>query len=313
MSGLWFSYDVDGVRRDYPDCHFEFSSQKNDNDIVRITVHRQKHVTSHFRGRVVKIDSVLELRMNDCDAEIINGNQVLLFRLKNTFQRLKEITRCEIWKTGLDTAGELQRIIHEFGQAVERTTQNNDGIEPASQIDNPINPIFDLVMPVIYQPELDSKKNYLRELHCCSLAGYNEMYEISLVFNDEQLRKNWLFNTPYKLYRKIRYGRVKDIETFQIHVKNGKLESFIFRNIHSGASNIYHDNIHGDKPPAPSRKIRRFYQNKRHPKVYINTSNHAMAEFDTNMTMWKWEYKAWEADSPVKSGWKSRKQLDGEL
>jgi len=35
-----------------------------------------------------------------------------------------------------------------------------------------------------------------------------------------------------------------------------------------------------------------------------------MAEFDTNKRLWKWEYVAWEKDSAIIYGTKSRKEID---
>ena len=62
------------------------------------------------------------------------------------------------------------------------------------------------------------------------------------------------------------------------------------------------DSIHGDEtpPPAPKHPIKYYFVNHQHPVVFINTSNHAMAEYDTNDRIWKWEYIPWLNDAPVK-------------
>ena len=47
--------------------------------------------------------------------------------------------------------------------------------------------------------------------------------------------------------------------------------------------------------------------------VFINTSNHAMAEFDANHNIWKWEYIPWLVNAPVKFGEKNRNNIEAEI
>ena len=62
-----------------------------------------------------------------------------------------------------------------------------------------------------------------------------------------------------------------------------------------GQNDIQKDDIHEDKPDpngnVPIHDIKYYFANTKHPIVFINTSNHAMAEFDTNKRLWKWEYE----------------------
>jgi hypothetical protein len=44
--------------------------------------------------------------------------------------------------------------------------------------------------------------------------------------------------------------------------------------------------------------------------VFINTSNHAMAEHDANRTLWKWEYVPGVMDSPISLGSKRRAEIE---
>ena len=60
----------------------------------------------------------------------------------------------------------------------------------------------------------------------------------------------------------------------------------------------------------PSIAIKYFFVNQRHPIVFVNTANHAMAEHDTNHNIWKWEYVGWKKRSPIVFGNKSRKQIE---
>ncbi|HKU50131.1 MAG TPA: hypothetical protein VJP79_09290 [Nitrososphaera sp.] len=175
------------------------------------------------------------------------------------------------------------------------------------------------VFPVIYQPAVDSLGNFLREMHLArkTLPDGSRELEVSLVFNNEQLRKFSLFGILDKAYREFRlqkYGRIFDIETFTIRLaKAGDLSQagnyFKFKNIYSDRYGLVYDTIHGD-PAGQPRPVKYFLNSQDHPIVFVNTSNHAMAEFDNNTSLWKWEYVPWDDKAPIKVGTLSRKQLD---
>lgn len=167
-------------------------------------------------------------------------------------------------------------------------------------------------IPVIYQPAIDSWKNFVREVHCHKIN--DDEFEITLLFNNEQLREHAILNPIYEWFRSLVYGRAIDVETFRIILKEGVPENFKFERIYSGENDIQQDDVHGDKPDTygnvPTHKIKYYFVSKRHPIVFINTANHAIAEHDTNHRLWKWEYVPWEKDSTVVYGEKSRKQID---
>jgi len=170
----------------------------------------------------------------------------------------------------------------------------------------------DRIIPVIYMPAIDSWKNFVREIHCHKLDS--EQYEVTIIMNGEQLREHRIFDWLYRLIRKELYHRLRDVETFRIILRKVIPEDFQFNGIYSGENNIEKDDIHGDRPwffgKIPNHKIKYYFANTKHPVVFINTSNHAMAEHDTNPRLWKWEYVAWEKDSPVVYGEKSREEID---
>jgi hypothetical protein len=91
-------------------------------------------------------------------------------------------------------------------------------------------------------------------------------------------------------------------------------ENFEFKGIYSVDNNVEEDEIHGDKPNSygkvPIHKIKYYFVSTYHPIVFVNTANHAMAEYDTNHAIWKWEYVCWEKDSPVVFGNKSREEIN---
>jgi hypothetical protein len=181
------------------------------------------------------------------------------------------------------------------------------------------NEIFDMpittnnnIIPIVYQPAIDSWKNFVREIHCHKLDS--EKYEITIIMNGEQLRKHHIFEWIYRLIRKEVYHRLQDVETFRILSEHDDPENFMFSGIYSDNNGIEQDDIHGDKPlffdKIPIHKIKYYFSNKKHPIVFINTSNHAMAEHDNNHNLWKWEYTAWDPDSPVILGNKSRQEIE---
>lgn len=207
------------------------------------------------------------------------------------------------------------------------------------------------IIPVIYQPAVDSLKNFLREVYCIETMNPDGScdVEVSLLFNNEELRKfalGGLLDYAYKEFRRQKYGRIFDIESFKIHLSkdavadiesyksNGSMKEqeekgnsdgssnndythndedsyFIFQGIYSDKHDLKYDTIHGDRE-LTQRPIKYYFNNRKHPIVFINTSNHAMAEYDNNHQIWKWEYVPWVRNAPIKFGKKSRKELDSE-
>jgi hypothetical protein len=161
------------------------------------------------------------------------------------------------------------------------------------------------VTPVIYQPMEDAWKNFLREVH---VSKNDTTYEVTLVFNDERLRANSIWDSFYRFVRRILYKRIKDVETFSIYSENN-LTDYAFPKIYSGDFTMYHDDVHEDKTPQ-KRPIKYYYQDYNHPIVFINTSNHAMAPHDNNHDFWKWEYVPWSKKVPIVLGTKSRKEVE---
>ena len=171
------------------------------------------------------------------------------------------------------------------------------------------------IIPIIYQPAIDELRNYVREVHCHFIRP--DVLEVTLIFNNEELRKFSLFNKIYEKIRLIIYGRIMDIESFRIYLDQDRMQNnklYIFEKIYSNIGNnqygLKYDTIHGDQPEAPKRKVKYYFIDYKHPVVFINTSNHAMAESDNNHEIWKWEYIPFLNDSPVIFGTKSRKQID---
>ena len=196
---------------------------------------------------------------------------------------------------------------------VRISSENKEDIESLlSEIENGMkNPInatniidpqyyekYPKMMPVVYQPNIDAWKNILREIQVHTIGN---CHIVTLVFEDENLREHGVFDFIYRIYRFFKYGRTVDIETFEI--QDGE---FDFRKIYSGDHTLFKDSIHETKKVA----IKYYFQDTNHPVVFVNTSNHALAEKDNNHDFWKREYVAWSKEVPVIYGEKTRKDTE---
>jgi hypothetical protein len=148
------------------------------------------------------------------------------------------------------------------------------------------------IFPIIYQPAIDSLKNFVRQVHCAEIDS--NTLEITIIFNNEHLRQHRILNDFYQGIRNLIYHRIEDVETFRIYNNNTLRDidknQFIFENIYSDDFDIESDSIHGDPRVAPHREIKYTTDKYNNPVIFINTSNHAMAEKDNNHDIWKWEY-----------------------
>ena len=239
-----------------------------------------------------------------------NSNQRAVFQLDDKYWVWN-------WHDGKDDIekSEIYRIYQLVSSQIESSKPFTRGlfsidmeneIEEAKTEKSPI-------IPIIYQPAMDSLKNYVREVHCALIKP--NIIEVSIIFNNEQLRKFKIANNLYEKFRLLRYGRTFDIETFRIcnddiNLKDTDKNYFIFENIYSDKYGIEYDTIHHDPKVAPHREIKYMSKNFLNPIVFINTSNHAMSASDNNHDLWKWEYIPFTKDSPLKFGTKPRSEID---
>ncbi len=176
----------------------------------------------------------------------------------------------------------------------------------------------DRVIPVIYQPSVDALKNFVREVHCAKGPTNSDgsyAVEVSILFNNERLRQHGVLNSIYAVVRRLLYGRLMDLESFRILMgKDEASDRFTFAGIYSNKEEMNADSIHGDQTlPVPEHSIKYYFANRNHPVVFINTSNHAMAEHDANDRIWKWEYIPWLDDAPIKLGSMTRREIEQSL
>lgn len=327
MEGLTFSYrqelydeETEGFRRilrwrneiktfTYENCTASVIGM--DGDLVRVVMRRKKAISSKFMKSKKKFTLTLMMgfvvkKVIPPKEEAINGQKTwsISFEIESPQDKyIRNISDVKIWITAKD-----QPIDGSAIEVLFKEIQQKKGKPPTDPhlFSSDIEPNNE-VIPVIYQPEVDAWKNFLREVH---VHKKNSSYEVTLVFNDERLRANSFWDSIYRGLRKLLYQRIKDVETFCIH-SGDNLTHFTFPNIYSGDYTMYYDNIHEDKEKPPQvRTIKYYYQDRNHPIVFINTSNHAMAPHDNNHDFWKWEYVPWSDEVPIVQGKKSRKEVD---
>jgi hypothetical protein len=319
-----FAYTDRIVKMDWDNCTVDFAKVLP-NGIVRFVIRSRTNRNSDYMGSIpVQLRFMIEV---DIEAKkfsepyLEKGYTLAASKRKHLPESAKRIVhdrwvfalgdKAEVWewtRPDLDIrSSRLYRLHQEIRKQLE-TPHQTDNI---FQVDNEK---LDDVVPVVYQPAVDSLDNFLREMHCMKVLNSDGSVdvEVSLLFNNEQLRKFRLADGFYRWLRKLLYGRLIDVETFRIHfVKDDpKSNYFIFEGIYSGDYNLEYDTIHLDNPPSLHRNIEYYFDDRYHPVVFINTSNHAMGAHDNNHDLWKWEYVAWAEEAPIVRGTKSRKEIE---
>jgi hypothetical protein len=216
-----------------------------------------------------------------------------------------------IWEPKVEEKNKESTIIYKIFEEIQR--RRND--QPVStkffniQLDSSITP---KIYPVVFHPSKDLRgaKNYIREIHCYRETVDSNKIQVTIVFDNEQLREHKIVDQIYKLFRLLRYGRKFDVETFNLILDNETPVKYDFPDIYSKDFNIKKDNIHED---ACALDIKYYFGDIRHPIIFINTANHAMAEHDANYSLWKLEYRPWEEECPIFFGNQSRCEIERRL
>lgn len=185
-------------------------------------------------------------------------------------------------------------------------------------------------LPAIYQPTVDIEGTTGFEdnndliyvyywvhdeyIYSYYLPGYY-VIEVTLVFRDED-HPNPEKDLWYDVYRLSIYLRIEDIETFFIVINKQTGEttrlSFIglylwinldqppvyFAPIYSSSTTFFNEDGAHERAKITSFVV----VDGEHPVIYINTWNHAMAEFDNNPDLSKIYIKTWAGDVPLVMG-----------
>ncbi len=310
---------------DWNKCHFTIIGM--DDNRVRIVARRQKILnrTDHLSGNEIwlmlgiKITNVGKLVLESYNEPVEHNppnrhstSQISRWTfhmdVENSGDPKTHIRDAVIWAES-DAQQAPQEIVDIRNEILQK-----QGIKEKSNIFDVETDHNEQIFPVIYPPRVDTHNNYIR-----SIFWERRQDEIvfSVVFNDEELNRAWFLDYIYRHFRRWKYGRIKDLESFNIILQNQKPVKLKFPGIYSNDEDLKADSTHGDKEgllsSAPERDMLYFYSDQNHPVIFVNTSNHAMAEKDNNPQFWKWEYVAWGKDTPLVSGGGSKETVDAML
>jgi len=316
---------------DYPACRI--SLVRASDEKLKIVVRRKKLECSAFLKRQVEIRRMIGFDLEKIyrpweDKYIARENEGHRKVIEGPLNRwvFQFNDNCWVWEWAKEGKSiedsDVYRFYKDICEEISNPSKKSDNIFKAKDVAD-IDPeaeegaIPKNIVPVIYQPAVDCMKNFVRIVHCtpCKTGdGYCEV-EVSILFNNEQLRQHSFFNNIYEVLRYYLYGRTLDVETFRIRFKKDiEGHKLIFHGIYSGKHDLEYDSIHGDSViPAPEHDVKYYFIQQEHPVVFINTSNHSMAEFDANHSIWKWEYIPWLDNAPVELGHKNRNHIEAEV
>ncbi|MBM9500570.1 hypothetical protein JWG44_09960 [Leptospira sp. 201903071] len=159
-------------------------------------------------------------------------------------------------------------------------------------------------LPIFVQPENDiADGNPLEVVYCSARETQSgKRIELSLVFRDERHPSPWK-DFIYRIYRKFRYGRSKDIESLRIQLsQSGEWNAIHLKNVYGGDQVFNSDPVeHFDSILKPGPVT---LEGKR-PILFVNTWNHMFSEKDSNPSLSKKKV----ADYEIRFG--TREALDG--
>ena len=310
---------------DWKNCHLSIIGM--DKDRVRVVARRQKTLdrTDHLSGdKIWLMHGVITTDVSDIKSEDYTEpvehnppNRILGTPIKrwafhmtveNSGDKKTHIEDATIWCKS-DAAEPPKELVE-----IHDSIMQSKGVPKDSKIFDIDTEHEEQIFPAIYQPRVDTHNNYIRSIFWHKKKN---QIEFSLVFNDEELNNAWFFDFIYRHIRRWKYGRIKDLESFSIILDNQKPVSLRFPGIYSNDDDLKNDSTHGDKEHFGKKthphNIEYFYADTNHPVIFVNTSNHAMAESDNNPQFWKWEYAGWEKDTPLVVGGGSKEAADAML
>ena len=271
----------------YKDCSVQVIGM--DNNRARVVIRRKKSGYSKFMESDFEVNLMMGFVALNVKKEKRGFKNILSFDIEqSTDIAHRDLKDVQIWS---DYEHETEDLYNTILQKQNNTSTSN--IIESDYLER-----HDSMVPVIYQPRIDAWENFLREIH---VHKENDLFNVTLVFQDEVLRRHGILDGIYRYIRLIKYKRTVDIETFSF-----KNNQFFFEDIYSGQSNLFEDTIH-EQGEIPAKY---YFQDRNHPVIFVNTSNHALAPHDNNHDLWKWEYVPWGNKIPIKLGSKTRQEVE---
>ena len=265
-----------------------------DNNRARIIVRRKKSGYSKFMNSDFEVNLMMGfVAVNVERKEDESHRNILFFEIEQSNDKFhRDLKNVKIWSEYEHETEDLYNAILQ-----QKNNPQDTNIIEAYYLER-----NNSMVPVIYQPRVDAWENFLREIHVHREES-DGVYHITLVFQDEVLRKHGILDEIYRYIRLIKYNRTVDIESFTY-----KDNKFFFEDIYSGDGNLFEDTVHNQR----EIDSKYYFQDNNHPVIFVNTSNHALAPHDNNHDLWKWEYVPWSNKIPIKLGNKTRDEADKE-
>ena len=257
---------------------------------VKITIIRKKSGYSTFMESNFEVNLVMDIVVKNVQQETIEKTNQLVFDIEQGGEKShRDLKDVRIWS---DHVHETEDLYNMINQIIKSESISN--IRESDQLER-----YNAIVPVIYQPKADALNNFLREVHV--YENTKDSYQITLVFEDDIMRRHGVLNGIYSYIRLIKYKRTVDIITFSF-----KNNTFFLEYIYSQRGNYFKEFESATSEISPEF----YFQDKNHPILFVNTIDHALAPYDNNPGMWKWEYVPWAKNSPVKLGTKTREQVE---
>ncbi|GKS67003.1 hypothetical protein YTPLAS73_05500 [Nitrosarchaeum sp.] len=257
---------------------------------ARIVLRRRYLGYSKFMESDFEVNLMMGFVMTDVQKNKLGKKTELVFAIQQNNDSHSNLEKVKIWSDDDNESENLYDMIIQTKGVIANTPEIIDPNHPDK---------FDGMVPVVYQPRVDAWKNFLREINIHE--EIDGSYQVTLVFQDEVLRRHWFFDGIYRVIRLLKYKRIVDIESFTI-----KNNVFFFSDIYSGDNTMFDDNTH-NKAEIP---VKYYFGDHNHPILFVNTSNHALAPHDNNHNLWKWEYIPWSKLIPIKLGTKAREATE---
>lgn len=274
---------------DYKDCTITVIGM--DNNRARIIIRRKKYGYSKFMQSDYEVNLMIGFIASNVRKDTTKEyKSILIFDVEQSNDKShRDLKDVRIWSD----------YEHETEDLYNTILQKRNNKSTTNIIESDFLERSNSLVPVIYQPRIDAWENFLREVHI--YKNSEGSFQITLVFQDEVLRKHGILNGIYRYIRLLRYKRTVDIESFSF-----KNNQFYFEDIYSGESNLFEDTIHNQKEIS----AKYYFQDNNHPVIFVNTSNHALAPHDNNHDLWKWEYVPWSKKIPINLGTQTRQEIE---
>jgi hypothetical protein len=332
---LWFSY-TGSSRKDLKPWHWKnckISFEKNLDNSITFMVKRTKIIflDDNTKLRWDKKQKTAGSKLNKYTLHYVIHFNVQIPLLPNMIheEKIEEQRhgkkasgeKKDCWVLNLDNQHKIWKRKDEDNEARNnmmkilesiKIKQKSQQISPVDVSKRGVKANIMNIQVVVYHPARDlwgeHIRNYIQEIHIKRLVTENKIL-VTIVYNDERLREHAWLDWIYRRFRKLRHGRTFDVESFCIVPdKKAYPKEFDFPDIYSRDNKLEKDNIHLTKCGVTIKHY--FGNNPLLPIVFINTSNHAMAEMDKNCNKWKIEYRIWEQQCPVYVGTNTRCEIE---